>query len=304
MKRIKVAILGSGNIGTDLLIKVLRSPYLSCQAFLGRNLDSPGMLTAAGLGVPISNLGIRYLENNPECCDVVFDASSAIAHLEHAQICERLGKLVIDLTPAKIGTMCVPYIGSSYLHRRNINMVTCSGQASIPLAYALAATHNEIEYVEVISSIASLSAGPATRLNMDEHIHTTEEALKAFSGAKEAKAILNLNPALPSIHMQTTILATVRQPNLEALRLKVDEIICMVQAYVPGYELLVAPMIENERIAMMVKVKGLGDYLPEYAGNLDIMNCAALAIAEGYAKHTQAGALPAKAGMTPANKME
>lgn len=285
MKKIKVAIIGSGNIGTDLLIKILRSPFLECGVFIGRNLFSPGMMKAQSLGVKISAEGINYIEKNPECCDVVFDATSAKAHLEHAPILKCLNKFVIDLTPAKIGPMCVPIVNiKNCLDKKNVNMVTCGGQASSPIAHALALTQNNIEYVEVISSIASRSAGPATRLNLDEYIHTTEQAIKFFSGAKTTKAILNLNPAQPCINMQTTVFAKVANPNMAALQNAVTEITQQIQKYVPGYEIIVNPMLEHGRIVTMLRVKGLGDYLPEYAGNLDIINCAALAVAEEYAQ--------------------
>jgi acetaldehyde dehydrogenase (acetylating) len=285
MKKLKVAILGSGNIGTDLLVKVMRSPYLECTAFIGRNLFSPGMSKAQSLGVKTSAESIDYIKNNPECCDIVFDATSAKNHFEHAPLLEKLGKFVIDLTPAKVGTMCIPVVNiDSVIQESNVNMITCGGQASTPIAHALAITQKNIEYIEVISSIASRSAGPATRLNLDEYIHTTEQALKKFSGAKTTKAILNLNPAQPCINMQTTIFAKVANPDMESLRTAVTDIAAKVRKYVPGYEIIVNPLIENDRITVMVRVKGLGDYLPAYAGNLDIINCAALAVAEEHAK--------------------
>jgi acetaldehyde dehydrogenase len=285
MKKISVAILGSGNIGTDLLVKVSRSPHLQCTAFLGRNLQSPGMQKAQAMQVMTSAEGIHYIEKNPDCCDIVFDATSAKAHLEHAPILEKLGKYVIDLTPAKIGKLCVPVVNiAECLSVNNVNMVTCGGQASVPIAYALASTHDDIEYIETISSIASRSAGPATRLNLDEYIHTTEYALKLFSGARTTKAILNLNPAQPCINMQTTVFAKVANPNIEKFREAVRTITGNIQKYVPGYQIIVNPLIENNRMTVMVRVKGLGDYLPEYAGNLDIINCAALAVAEEYAQ--------------------
>lgn len=286
MLKLKVAILGSGNIGTDLLMKVLRSPYLECGAFIGRNLFSPGMMKAQTVGVKISADGIAYIEKNPHCCDIVFDATSAKAHFEHAPILEKLGKFVVDLTPAKVGTMCVPVVNMHQcLDKKNVNMVTCGGQASAPIAHALAITHSSIHYIEVISSIASRSAGPATRINLDEYIQTTEHAIKTISGAKNAKAILNLNPAEPCINMQTTIFAKVDNPNMEGLKMAVNDIAAKVQQYVPGYQIIINPLIENDRIVVMVRVKGLGDYLPEYAGNLDIINCTALAVAEEYAKN-------------------
>ena len=287
-RKTKVAIVGSGNIGTDLLIKIIRSPYLECAAFIGRNLFSPGMMKAQALKIPVSAEGIGYIEKNPSCCDIVFDATSSSAHIVHAPILEKLNKFVIDLTPAKIGKMCVPVVNmENALSKKNVNMITCGGQASVPIAHAIALTHDEIDYIEVVSSIASRSAGPATRLNLDEYIHTTEHALKMFSGAKKTKAILNLNPAQPCINMQTTIFAKVKHPNIEKLKIVVKDIEAQVQNYVPGYEIIVNPIMENDRIVVMVRVKGLGDYLPEYAGNLDIINCAALAIAEKYALNKQ-----------------
>jgi acetaldehyde dehydrogenase (acetylating) len=284
-KKLKVAILGSGNIGTDLMIKTLRSPYLECTAFVGRNLSSAGIAKAQSLGVPVSSESIGYFTKNPGSCDLVFDATSARDHETHAPILKKLGKIVVDLTPAQVGPMCVPAVNiSELLEMQNVNMVTCGGQASIPMAYAIGQTQKDIDYIEVISSIASRSAGPATRANLDEYIQTTENGIKKFSGAQRTKAILNLNPAQPCINMQTTIFAKVANPNLEKLIPVVQDMVKRIQKYVPGYELLVGPTIENNRIVIMVRVKGLGDYLPEYAGNLDIINCAALAMAEEYAK--------------------
>jgi len=284
--KLKVAILGSGNIGTDLMIKALRSPVLQCTVLIGRSLTSAGINKALSMGVPVSSESIGYIERNPQCCDLVFDATSARDHEVHAQILKKLGKLVIDLTPAKVGPMCVPAVNiHEMMGEKNVNMVTCGGQASIPVAYAIGRTHSNIDYIEVVSSIASRSAGPATRINLDEYIHTTESGIKAFSGASRTKAILNLNPAQPCINMQTTILAKVDQPDLEKLKPVLDDIIKRIQKYVPGYELIVGPTIENGRIAVMVRVRGLGDYLPAYAGNLDIINCAAIATAEEFARN-------------------
>lgn len=285
MKKLKVAIIGSGNIGTDLLVKITRSSYLECSIFIGRSLSSPGMIKAQSLGIKVSAEGIHYIRKNPTCCDMVFDATSAEAHLQHVSVLNQLNKFVIDLTPAKVGTLCVPVVNmKECLNKKNINMVTCGGQASVPIAHALALSHNEIDYIEVVSSIASRSAGPATRLNLDEYIHTTEKALKIFSGAKISKAILNLNPAQPCINMQTTIFAKVKNADIEKFCSSVRHISQEIQKYVPGYEIIVPPLMENERMLVIVRIKGLGDYLPEYAGNLDIINCAALAIAEEYGK--------------------
>lgn len=281
----KVAILGSGNIGTDLLVKVLRSPYLDCTLFAGRNLASRGMAKAVSLGAPVSDRGIEAITNNPGCCDLVFDATSALSHKEHAPVLEKLGKVAIDLTPAGIGKMCIPAVNlHDCLSRKNVNMVTCGGQASIPLAHAIGQVYGEADYIEVVSTISSRSAGPATRANLDEYIETTERGIKEFSGCRRAKAILNLNPAQPCINMQTTVFAKVEKPDIGRLAPEVDKMVRLIQAYVPGYSLVVPPTIENGRIVIMVRVLGLGDHLPKYAGNLDIINCAAIAMAEEHAK--------------------
>lgn len=285
IQKLKVAILGSGNIGTDLLVKTLRSSSLECTLFAGRNLASPGMAKANSLGVRISDLGIDAIIRDPGCCELVFDATSAVDHKRHWALLEKLGKIVIDMTPSQVGEMCIPALNlENCLKYQNVNMVTCGGQASVPMAYFIGQIHPEVEYVEVVSSIASRSAGPATRINIDEYVETTEKALKVFANAQRAKAILILNPAQPCIDMQTTIFAKVAHPNMERLQSLVENMVSKIQTYVPGYQLVVPPVLENNRIVIMVKVKGRGDYLPRYAGNLDIINCAALAAAEAHAK--------------------
>lgn len=281
--KLKVAIVGSGNIGTDLLIKVMRSKHLECTLFAGRNFSSVGMQRASDLGVNTSDLGIEAIVANPDICDLVFDATSAHAHVEHWVVLEALGKTVIDMTPAKLGGFCIPAINvkeSMGFGARNINMITCGGQSSIPIASAIAAVHADIEYIEVVSSIASLSAGPATRANLDEYIETTEDALMSFSGAKRTKAILILNPANPPIDMQTTIYAKITDPDIPAIRKSVESMVAKLRMYVPGYALIVPPTVEGDRVLTTIKVVGNGDYLPAYAGNLDIINCAAIAVAE------------------------
>jgi acetaldehyde dehydrogenase len=244
------------------------------------------MTKANSLGVPISDKSIDAILQAPDCCELVFDATSAIDHKRHWPLLEELGKLVVDLTPAKVGTMCVPAVNlEQCLDSPNLNMISCGGQTSIPLAHVIGQTQGEVDYIEVVSSIASRSAGPATRINLDEYIETTEMGLRTFSGCARTKVILNLNPAQPCIDMQTTISAQVRQPDLERLAPAVAAMVAKIQQYVPGYQLLVPPMLETNRIVMMVRVQGLGDYLPRYAGNLDIINCAALAAAEAFAQH-------------------
>lgn len=284
-QKLKIGILGSGNIGTDLLVKAMRSPLLEPTLFVGRNLSSPGMAKAMALGVPISDKSIQAFVEDPEACDLVFDCTSARDARSHWKILEQLGKTVIDMTPANVGELCVPAVNlDQALAKRNVNMVTCGGQASVPLAFLIGQTQKNVEYIEVVSSIASRSAGPATRANLDEYIETTEQAILRFSGAPRAKAILILNPAQPCVNMQTTVFAKVSEPQMESLRLAVLEMVDRIQEYVPGYALVVDPLYENGRIVIMIRVEGAGDYLPTFAGNLDIINCAAIAAAEQFAK--------------------
>lgn len=284
-KKLRVGIIGTGNIGTDLLIKIQRSQYLECSIFTGRNLASPGMRIAASMGIRLSDEGIDTIVNEPNLCDIVFDATSAKSHLSHAPILDKLGKFVIDMTPAKIGTLCVPAVNlDEAVKSRNVNMITCGGQASIPIAYAISKVHPEIEYIETVSTISSRSAGPATRINIDEYIETTEKGLRIFSGVKEAKAMLNLNPANPAIDMQTTVMAEIENPNLKQISIEVEKIAQQIQRYVPGYHIVVLPTYDNHRLLVTVRVQGLGDYLPKFAGNLDIINCAAIEVAEHFAQ--------------------
>ncbi|CAG74338.1 acetaldehyde dehydrogenase [Pectobacterium atrosepticum SCRI1043] len=282
-KKVRVGIIGSGNIGTDLLIKTMRSESLTCTIFAGRNFNSAGMKRANELGVHISDRGIQAILDDPSICDVVFDATSAQAHIEHWRELEPLDKTVIDMTPAKVGGFCIPAINAEEIlasGNRNINMVTCGGQSSIPIANAISSVHPEFEYIEVASSIASRSAGPATRANLDEYIDTTEKALKQFTGAQRTKAILILNPAVPPIDMQTTIYAKIDRPNIAAIDAAVREMVERLKRYVPGYQLVLPPTLDGNRVVTTVKVMGNGDYLPQYAGNLDIINCAAIAVTE------------------------
>ena len=286
MEKLRVAILGSGNIGTDLLLKVQRSKLLTCTMFIGRNLTSPGMAKAISMGIKVSDESIQAIVKNPNLCDLVFDATSAKDANNHWKILEKMGKIVVDMTPAKLGGLCIPSVNLAEVSTmQNVNMITCGGQASIPIAHLIGSIHkDQVDYIEVVSSIASRSAGPATRLNLDEYIGTTELGLKLFSNAKITKAILILNPANPCIDMQTTVFAKIKNPQLDKLTEELNVLIASIKKYVPGYELLVPPVYENGRIIITVKVQGLGDYLPKYAGNLDIINCAAIAVAEEYAK--------------------
>jgi len=281
----KVAIIGTGNIGADLLVKIRRSPFLECSLFAGRNLDSSGMRLAASLGVTVSDQSIKAVTDDPDCCDIVFDATSAGIHLKHAPILKELGKFAIDLTPSRIGRMCVPVINAEEcMQEPNVNLITCGGQATVPLAYAISKVHPDVEYIEVVASISSRSAGPGTRANIDEFTQTTKDALLHFTGVPHAKTIIILNPAEPPILMRNTVYAIIPNPNIEALRLAVKQMEKRIQCYVPGYQVIVEPVLENGRVTTMVQVTGRGDYLPPYSGNLDIITCAAVHVAEMYAR--------------------
>lgn len=284
-KKLKTAILGTGNIGTDLLIKVLRSPYLEASLFAGRRHDSPGIKRAKQLGIHISDKSIQSIIDNPDCCDLVFDATNAMNHVHHWSILKKMGKIVIDMTPSMVGKMIIPAINlKGATGCKNVNIVSCGGQAALPLIYAFAQTHQEITYIETVSSIASRSAGPSTRKNIDEYIENTERGIVAFSKCKHVKSILILNPAQPDIDMQTTVSMKILNPRLNQARKMIFDMERKIQSYVPGYKIIVPPVTDNNRVVMTVRIRGRGDYLPRYAGNLDIITCASIAIAEEYAK--------------------
>jgi acetaldehyde dehydrogenase len=284
LKKVKVGIIGTGNIGCDLLVKVVHSNILECSIFAGHNPDSDGIRFAQSLGVPTTFDSIRYIEEHPDYCDIVFDATSAKVHHYHAPILERLSKFTIDLTPARIGAFCVPTINlDNAIKQKNVNLITCGGQATIPIACALSKIHPEIEYLEIAATIASKSAGIGTRNNIDEFTQTTKDALKEFTGISKTKAIIILNPAKPPIIMHNTIYALLKHPYMQKITTEIHKIEQNVQKYVPGYKISLGPIFENGRLTIIVQVVGSGDYLPKYAGNLDIITCAAIKIAEEYA---------------------
>lgn len=285
MKKIKVAIIGTGNIGTDLLIKIQKSKILECGMFAGVNPDSEGIKRAKAMGVPTSFKSIKAIEENPDCCQIVFDATSASAHFIHAPILKKLNKYVIDLTPSQVGKMCVPVLNlDKCLNEKNVNLVTCGGQAMTPIACAIMKVHPEIKYIEIVSVISSKSAGAGTRANIDEYTQTTKDAITLFSKVKKAKAIVSLNPAEPPVIMHNTLYAVIENPRMSELKKEIMQVEKKIKKYVPNYKISLGPIFENGRLIVMTEVIGSGDFLPKFAGNLDIITSAALNVAEEYAK--------------------
>lgn len=281
MRKIKIGIIGSGNIGTDLLIKSIKSVNLDPIVFVGRRHDSCGIKKAIELGIPTSIDGINYFKNNSDV-DLVFECTDAITAIDNWKVFNDQNIKVIDLTPSKIGPFCVPVInGDIFEYTDNVNMITCGGQSSIPILHMISNTCSSIEYIEIVSQISSKSAGIATRLNIDHYIDTTEHAICKFTNCKKCKVILNLNPAVPCVDMQTTMFIKSKDINFDKLHEDMHSTLQKIKKYVPGYELCMMPVInENGILILSVKVQGSGDYLPSYAGNLDIINCAAINVAE------------------------
>jgi acetaldehyde dehydrogenase len=299
--RTKVAIIGPGNIGTDLMMKVMRlSDTLEVAALVGVDPASDGLHRAARLGIPAISDGIDGLIALPAFADIaiVFDATSAAAHAHHAERLAAHGKIVIDLTPAAIGPYVVPPVnGDAHLGARNLNMVTCGGQATIPIVAAVGRVA-KVHYAEIVASIASKSAGPGTRANIDEFTETTSRAIEQVGGATRGKAIIVLNPAEPPLIMRDTVYCLTDDADQDAIAAAVAAMIAEVQTYVPGYRLKQAvqferiggnaplriPEMHGEftglKVTVFLEVEGAAHYLPAYAGNLDIMTSAALRTAE------------------------
>jgi acetaldehyde dehydrogenase (acetylating) len=276
---IRAGIIGTGNIGTDLLLKILKTNFITPVIFAGRRMDSEGIKIAQSKGIKVTDKGIQYFIDNPNCCDVVYDCTSAADAKEHAQIFSNQGIKVIDLTPAKVGPLCVPSINSKViLDSGNVNMITCGGQASMPMLNLISKYCDKLDYIEIVSQIASKSAGMATRINIDSYIHTTEMAIKQFTKCDNCKVILNLNPAEPCVDMQTTMFLKFQNIDFEDLVEEIYKKIKELKTYIPHYELVLPPVINDDILVLSIKVKGTGDYLPEYAGNLDIINCAAIEV--------------------------
>ena len=277
---IKAGIIGTGNIGTDLLLKLIKTDFIEPTIFAGRRMSSNGIKLAQEKGIPVTDKGIDYFIEN--CCvaDIVYDCTNAIDAKQHAKVFEEQGVKVIDLTPAKVGDLCVPTINPEDIKTKgNVNMITCGGQASTPLLNVIS-KHCNLEYIEVVSQIASDSAGMATRLNIDNYIHTTERAITEFTGCNNCKVILNLNPAIPQVDMQTTLFIKAKNIKFSSLNKDIYKTIKKLKEYIPHYELVMPPTINNDILVLSIRVKGTGDYLPEYAGNLDIINCAAIEISK------------------------
>ncbi|MEU5292498.1 acetaldehyde dehydrogenase (acetylating) [Streptomyces umbrinus] len=308
--RTKVAVIGSGNIGTDLMIKVLRlSEELEIAAMAGIDPESDGLARARRLKVTTTHEGVDGLIALDEFADVriVFDATSAGAHRRHDQVLRGLGRTVVDLTPAALGPYVVPPVNAdAHLDSTNVNMVTCGGQATIPIVAAVSAV-TPVHYGEIVASIASRSAGPGTRANIDEFTETTASAIEKVGGAARGKAIIVLNPAEPPLIMRDTVHCLVSACDEQAVTASVEEMVGRVQAYVPGYRLKQKVQFEQVgtddplrtlvpagatplKVSVFLEVEGAAHYLPAYAGNLDIMTSAALRTAERLAAHQSAEA--------------
>jgi acetaldehyde dehydrogenase (acetylating) len=288
MSKIKVAILGSGNIGTDLMMKLERSEVLELTTMIGVDPESDGLKRAKERGYVTIDNGLDGFLERPELADIVFDATSAKAHVRHAKKLKEAGKIALDLTPAARGVLVVPpvnlkeHIGQA----DNVNMITCGGQATIPIVHAINRVC-PVDYAEIVATISSQSAGPGTRANIDEFTETTSRGIELIGGAKRGKAIIILNPAEPPILMRDTVHAIVEEGemNEEAITCSIYDMVESVQSYVPGYRLRNEPIFDGNRVTIFLEVEGAGDYLPKYSGNLDIMTASAVKVAEEFAKH-------------------
>ncbi|MBN3774665.1 acetaldehyde dehydrogenase (acetylating) [Burkholderia sp. Se-20378] len=295
-RKIRCALIGPGNIGTDLLAKLMRSPVLEPVWMVGIDPDSDGLKRARELGLKTTAEGVDGLLPHVQAdgVQIAFDATSAYVHAENSRKLNALGVLMIDLTPAAIGPYCVPpvnlmdHIGSGEM---NVNMVTCGGQATIPMVCAVSRVQ-PVAYGEIVATVSSRSVGPGTRKNIDEFTRTTSAAVAQVGGAKAGKAIIVINPADPPLIMRDTVhCLTETAPDEARIVESVHAMIADVQRYVPGYRLVNGPVFDGNRVSIYLEVEGLGDYLPKYAGNLDIMTAAAARTAEMFAEEMLAGRL-------------
>jgi len=280
-KKLRVAIIGTGNIGADLLFKVKKSRVLECVLFSGRRSDSPGLSLAKNEGFNVSTDGVEAIVTSAEMIDLVFDATSADSHIQIMERLSGLGIDVINLTPAPTGEYVIPALTQrSNRFSNDSNLITCGGQAGIPIALAIAKNFSRVDYVELASNISSASAGPATRMNLDEYIERTQDAISTYTGVKNVKAILVINPAEPPIHMLTTVYVRGECGSIAGAIESSKEVVREIKGYVPGYELILEPTQVSNAVIATVKVTGNGDYLPAYAGNLDIITASAVEMAE------------------------
>jgi acetaldehyde/propanal dehydrogenase len=295
-QKIKCALIGPGNIGTDLLAKLQRSKVLEPVWMVGIDPASDGLKRAREMGIKTTDQGVDGLLPHvlADGVQIAFDATSAYVHAENSRKLNALGVMMIDLTPAAIGPYCVPPVNlRQHVGRRemNVNMVTCGGQATIPMVYAVSRVQ-EVSYGEIVATVSSRSVGPGTRKNIDEFTRTTAGAVEKVGGAKKGKAIIIVNPAEPPLIMRDTVhCLTVDTPKAAEIEESVHAMIKEVQKYVPGYKLVNGPVIDGNRVSIYMEVEGLGDYLPKYAGNLDIMTAAAARTAEMFAEEILAGTL-------------
>jgi acetaldehyde/propanal dehydrogenase len=299
-QKIKCALIGPGNIGTDLLYKLKRSPVLEPVWMVGVDPTSEGLRRARELGLKTTEQGIDGLlpHVKDDGIQIAFDATSAYVHAENSRKLNELGVLLIDLTPAAIGPFCVPpvnlkdHVGKGEM---NVNMVTCGGQATIPIVAAISQVQ-PVVYGEIVATVSSKSAGPGTRKNIDEFTRTTAGAVEKVGGAKKGKAIIIINPAEPPLIMRDTVhCLTETAPDQARITASIHAMIKEVQKYVPGYKLVNGPVFDGNRVSVFMEVEGLGDFLPKYAGNLDIMTAAAAHTAEMFAEEIIAGRLTLKA---------
>ena len=296
MKKIKCALIGSGNIGTDLIYKIQRSPVLEPVWMVGIDPKSEGLARARSMGLKTTAEGVDGLlpHVRKDGIQIAFDATSAYVHAENSRKLNELGVMMIDLTPAAIGPLCVPPVNlKQYTDKRvmNVNMISCAGQATIPIVNAVVRVQ-DVGYAEIVASLASKSIGPGTRANLDEFTYTTSGAIEDVGGARKGKALAIINPAEPPMIMRNTIFClTDEEPDRERITQSVLAMIKEVQKYVPGYKLVNGPAFEGKKVSVFMEVAGLGDYLPTYAGNLDIMTAAATRTAEMFAEEILAGTL-------------
>ena len=295
--QVKVAIVGSGNIGTDLMYKILKEPgHMQLAVVTGIEPESEGLKRARDEGIGTTHEGIQPVLDDPEI-KIVFDATSAKAHVKHAQMLKEAGKIAVDLTPAAQGPYVVPTANlTEHLDEGNVNLMTCGAQATVPMAYAVSRV-TSVRYAEMVSTVASASAGPGTRQNIDEFTFTTARGLEEIGGAQDGKAIIILNPADPPLIMRNTVYvvpdAERDEVDEDAITESVNEVVSEVQKAVPGYQLTNGPTFderdtpwgEKPVVMMFLEVEGAGDFLPKYSGNLDIMTSSARTVGEAFARH-------------------